>query len=149
MTNIMDDRRYGVHRPNRVMIFNLIVPICLILLPSIVFGQGPRVIEITATKDNKFKVPGQKGDPVINLKPGEVVKLRFTSFKGPEFEKDGTAHNFNIKEFQDQGWNLRLKEGKQEFTLVVPDKPGEYKVECSVKCGKGHEEMRATLVVKP
>ena len=138
-----------MHRPSRVMIFNVVVPIFLTLLPSIVFGQGPRAIEITATKDNKFRVAGQKGDPVITVKPGEVVKLRFTSFKGPEWEKDGTIHDFTIKEFKSQGWSLRLKEGKQEFTLVAPDKPGEYKVECTVKCGKGHDDMRATLVIKP
>lgn len=144
-----------MHRPNRGTILNLIGVITLVLLPAIVFGQAPRVIDITMTKDNKFRCPGQKGDPVINLKAGEVVKLRFTSFKGPEFEKDGTAHDFTIKEFKDQGWSVRVKGGDKEpvvkeFTLVVPSKPGEYMAGCyNVKCGKGHEQMLAKIVVTP
>ena len=146
-----------MQRMHRVLIFNLIVPIFLILLPSIVFGQAPRVIEITATHDNHFRMAGQKGDPVIELKAGEVVKLRFSSMKGPEFEKDGTAHDFSIKEFKDQGWSVRFKgadAGKPpivtEFTLVVPNKPGEYKAGCfNVKCGKGHDDMVAKVIIKP
>jgi len=132
-----------------VPIFALIVPMFVLLLPSLVVGDGPRVVEISATKDDTFRVTGQKGDPVITVKPGEVVKLHFTSVKGPEYEKDGTIHDFCVKELKDQGWDFRLKEGKQEFTAVAPDKPGEYNVECTVKCGKMHENMKATLVVKP
>lgn len=138
-----------MYRMKTSTICKLTVPMFFLWLSSFAFAQGPRVLEITATKDNKFRMAGQKGDPVITAKPGEVLKLHFTSFKGPEFEKDGTAHNFHIKEFKDQGWDLRLKEGKQEFTLVVPDKPGEYTVDCTVKCGKGHEEMKAKLIIKP
>lgn len=138
-----------MQRVSRNMAFQLIVPALLLLLPSIVAAQGPKTYDITATKDDKFILAGAKGDPVINAKPGEVIKLRFTSFKGPEYEKDGTIHNFAIKELKDKGWDLRLKEGKQEFTVVAPDKPGEYKVECTVKCGPKHEDMKATLIVKP
>src|SRR3990172_8902934 len=124
-----------MHRLNRVMVFNFVVPVLLTLLPSIVLAQAPRVIEITATKDNKFRCPGQKGNPVIELKAGEVVKLRFSSLRGPEYEKDGTAHDFTIKEFKDQGWSVRMKGGDKqpevkEVTLVVPNKPGEYMAGC-------------------
>jgi hypothetical protein len=125
----------------------LIVPLFVMFLASFVFGQGPRTIEITATKDNKFKVEGQK-EPIITAKPGEVLKLHITSFKGPEFEKDGTAHSITIKELKDQGWNIRLKEGVKDFTVVAPDKPGEYESICDVKCGKGHDDMKVKLVVK-
>lgn len=139
-----------MHKPNRMMIFNLIVTIFLILLPSIVFGQTPRVIQITGTADNKFRTPGQKGDPVIKLKAGEVIILRLTCFRGPEWEKDGTTHDLTIKEFKDQGWSVRCKTGTKDFTLVVPDKPGTYKAGCfNVKCGKGHEEMLATFIIEP
>jgi len=143
-----------MHRLNRVTIFSFVVPVLLALLPSVVLAQAPRVIEITATKDNHYRCPGQKGDPTIELKAGEVVKLRFSAFKGPEFEKDGTAHDFTIKEFKDQGWSVRMKGGDKEpivteYTLVVPDKPGTYKAGCfNVKCGKGHEEMLATVIIK-
>ena len=144
-----------MERTNAMKVFKWVVPIFVValslfvtLISSVVFAQGPRMLQITATKDETFRVAGQKGDPILNLKPGEVVKLQFTTANGPEFEKDGTGHTFTIKEFKDQGWDLRLKEGKQEFTLVVPDKPGEYSVECTVKCGKGHDGMKMKVNVK-
>ncbi len=124
------------------------VTVSFIALAVLRAADAPRLIEITATKDAKFKITGQK-DAVITAKPGEVLRLKITSQKGPEYEKDGTVHSFTIKEFKDQGWDLRLKEGTQEFTLVVPDKAGEYLIECNVKCGPGHEKMQAKLVIKP
>ena len=136
-----------MQRINRVLIFNLIAPIFLVLVPSMVFGQVPRVIEITAGKDNKFKVAGEK-TPVLNLKVGEVVKLHVISQKGPEFEKDGTAHSITIKELKDKGWNMRFKEGTFDFTAVAPDKAGTYEAICDVKCGKGHDDMKMKVIVK-
>jgi heme/copper-type cytochrome/quinol oxidase subunit 2 len=119
------------------------------MLPLLIMAaDSPRLIEITATKDAKFKVAGQK-DPIITVKPGQVVRLRIISQKGPEWAKDGAVHTFTIKELKDQGWDLRLKEGTQEFTLVAPDKPGEYEIVCLVQCGPKHEDMKAKLIVKP
>jgi heme/copper-type cytochrome/quinol oxidase subunit 2 len=134
----------------KVITRNLAVASFLFLLPSLFAADaGPRLIEITATKDARFVIKGQK-DPVITVKPGEVVHLKITAQKGPEFEKDGTVHSFTIKEFKDQGWDLRLKEGLNEATLVAPDKPGEYVIECTVKCDpKHHDDMKAKLIVKP
>lgn len=137
-----------MQRLNQMPILNLAIPILLVVAAVVVFADGPRQINITATKDNKFKVEGEK-EPVIVAKPGEVLKLHITTFKGPEYEKDGTAHSITIKEFKDQGWDLRLKEGVKDYTVVVPDKPGEYVSECVVKCGKGHDDMKLKLVVKP
>jgi hypothetical protein len=107
-----------------------------------------RVIEIVADKDNTFKVPGQK-KPVIIAKPGEILTLKITSLAGPEKAKDGAVHSFVIKKLRDQGWDLRLDEGTKAFTLRAPQSAGKYVVECTVKCGKGHEEMQMTLIVKP
>ncbi len=42
---------------------------------------GPRMIDITADQDNRFKVPKQK-EPVITMKVNEVAVLRITSHKG-------------------------------------------------------------------
>ena len=133
---------------NQRTIRNFCALAVLILLKSILVADAPRLIEITATKDGKFKVTGQK-DPVITVKPNEVLRLKITSQKGPEFEKDGTIHTFTIKELKDQGWDLRLFEGTKEYTLVAPEKPGEYLIECTIKCGPNHEKMQAKLVVKP
>ena len=66
----------------------------------------------------------------------EVVHLRITANKSTEWDKDGTIHTFTINALKDQGWDLRLKEGTQDFTLVAPAEPGSYVVECTVKCGQ-------------
>ena len=99
-------------------------------------ADTPRIVRVTATKNDRFQVMGQK-EPVITLKAGEVIQLRVTAEKGEEWAKDGTVHSLTIRTLKDQGWDLRLKEGPQEFTLVAPEKPGEYLVECLVMCGKG------------
>lgn len=115
-------------------------------LASGVAGGGPRVINVIADKDNRFKVPGQT-NPVITVKKNEVIKLHITAHKATEWDKDGTVHSFTIKELKDQGWDLRLKEGVQEFTLAAPADPGEYQIECTVKCGDGHDDMKMKLIV--
>ncbi len=121
----------------------------VLVLTSLTAFAGPRVIQVTADDDNRFKVPGQKGKPVITVKQNEVVTLRITSHKGTDWEKDGTVHSFTINALKDQGWDLRLKEGTQDFTVVAPAQPGEYVVECMVRCGKGHDDMKMKLVVTP
>ena len=122
---------------------------CIVLVAVVpVLAGAPRTIQITASSDNTFKVVGQK-KPVITVKPGEVLRLQITAHKGTEGEKDGTVHSFTINALKDQGWDLRLKEGTQEFTVVAPTTPGEYVVECTVKCGEGHDDMKMKLVVAP
>lgn len=139
-----------MQRVNRIrsIAFFIISLSWLFLLPYGRAADRARVLEIIADTDAKFKVPGQK-EPVITLKANEVVVLRITSRKGPEWERDGAVHSFTIKELKDLGWDLRLKEGTQEFTLVAPDQPGEYLAECLVRCGPKHEEMRMKVVVTP
>lgn len=105
-----------------------------------------RVIEVIADKDNTFKVPGQK-KPVITVKPGEQIILRITSHFGGEQARDGSQHSFVVKKLRDQGWDIRLKEGTQDFTLVAPQERGDYLIECTVKCGRGHDDMNMKLVV--
>ena len=110
-------------------------------------AAGPRIIDITADSDNRFKVAHQK-EPVITMKVNEVAVLRITARKGGEWdEKDGTVHTFTINALKDKGWNFRLKEGANKFPVVAPSEPGEYQVECTVKCGKGHDDMKMKLVV--
>jgi heme/copper-type cytochrome/quinol oxidase subunit 2 len=129
----------------------------LVALSALVVGRmvavagdaGPRIIDLTADQDNRFKVPKQK-EPVITMKANEVAVLRITSRKGGEWdEKDGAIHTFTINALKDKGWNFRLKEGTQKFPVVAPAEPGTYVVECTVKCGKGHDDMKMKLVVTP
>lgn len=129
------------------------LPILLVLgllagMPVASAQTNRRVVEVIADHDNKFKVPGEKR-PVITLKSGEKIRLRITSYKGPERNKDGTVHSFTIVELKDEGWDLLLREGTQEFDLTAPSEPGDYKVECTVKCGPGHDQMRMKVIVTP
>ena len=125
-----------------LLLFAMIVPSLYTL------AQEPRVIQLTADKDNKFKVPGQK-QPVITVKAKEVIKFRVTAHKGTETDPKypGCAHSFTIKELKSQGWDVCLKEGMNEFVLVAPSKPGDYSIECMSKCGAGHDDMNMKMIV--
>jgi heme/copper-type cytochrome/quinol oxidase subunit 2 len=109
--------------------------------------SGGRVIQVIADRDNTFKVPGEK-KPVITVKPGEPIVLRITSHFGGEAARDGSVHSFVVKRLREQGWDIRLKEGTQDYALTAPQQPGEYLIECTVKCGRGHDDMNMKLVVK-
>ena len=112
------------------------------------FAQQPRAIQITADKDNRYKIAGQKL-PAITVKAKEVIKFQITGHKGTETDPKfpGCIHTFTIKELKDQGWDVCLKEGMNEFVLVAPSKPGDYKIECMSKCGKGHDDMGMKMTV--
>lgn len=131
---------------------NRILPVILIMflvwVTPAMSGGPPRLITVIADKDNLFKIQGQKM-PVITMKANEVVHLRIIANKSTEWDKDGTIHTFTINALKDQGWDLRLKEGTQDFTLAAPAQPGQYVVECTVKCGAGHDDMKMRLVVTP
>ena len=131
----------------RILLLVLFVAGLAIVRPAPAASGSARMITVVADKDNMFKIPGQKV-PRITLKANEVVHLRITANKGTEWAKDGAVHSFTINALKDQGWDLRLKEGTQDFTLVAPP-PGEYVVECTVKCGEGHDDMKMKLVVTP
>jgi heme/copper-type cytochrome/quinol oxidase subunit 2 len=130
----------------RTLLFILLA--CLISAVPALAGGPPRLVVVTADKDNMFKIQGQK-IPVITMKANEVIHLRLIANKSTEWDKDGTIHTFTINALKDQGWDLRLKEGTQDFTLVAPAEPGQYVVECTVKCGAGHDDMKMRLVVTP
>ena len=132
-----------------------VVPAILLLFLALVLtfskpatAADDRVWEVVATKDQTFVVKGEK-KPVITVKAAQPVHLRITAEKAAEMAKDGSVHSFTIKQLADQGWNIRLKEGTQEYTLAAPSKPGEYVIECAVKCGPGHADQRMKLVVQP
>ena len=135
---------------------NLSTSVMAALLASVVLsglgaalGQSaqPRVIEVIADKDNTFKVPGQS-KPVIVMKPGEKAIFRITSHFGGEKARDNAVHSFVVKQLRDQGWDVRLKEGTEDIPLVAPQQTGEYEVECTIKCGRGHDDMNMKLVVR-
>ena len=115
---------------------------------SLVGAEGtgaPRIVELIADKDNKWKLAdGQKG-PVL-LKSGETVTFRIKSLFGGEKARDGAVHSFVVRKLREKGWSVRLKEGVQEITLTAPP-PGNYLIECTVECGPGHDDMNIKMVV--
>src|SRR3974390_2734810 len=78
-------------------------------------AQQPRVIQLIADKDNKFKLPGQK-QPVVTAKANEGIKFNVTAHKGTELDekRPGCVHTFSVKQLKDQGWDVCLKEGMNE-----------------------------------
>jgi hypothetical protein len=118
-----------------------------ILTAQALRAAEPRTIEIVATSDNTFHIPGQKS-PVIRAHPGESLALKVTAQKGGEWAKDGAVHSLVIRSLRDQGWDYRLHEGTQVLQAKAPDAPGEYVIECTVKCGRGHDDMRMKLIVE-
>ena len=105
-----------------------------------------RIVELTATRDNVFKLAGGAKGPLA-LKAGETVKFRIMAYFGGEKARDGSVHSFVVRNLRDSGWDVRLKEGLNEFTLVAPS-AGEYLVECTVKCGPGHDSMNMKMQVR-
>jgi heme/copper-type cytochrome/quinol oxidase subunit 2 len=110
--------------------------------------ENERKVAIIADSDNHFKLPDQKGR-VLRLKADEPLLLVVTANPGSEMAKDGAVHGLVIRSQRAAGWDLRLKEGRQEFHLRAPAKPGSYKIECNVICGLGHANMNLKVVVEP
>lgn len=123
----------------------------LLLLPPHAGAQA-RVIEITADRDSRYKMAGQR-TPEITVKAGEQVLLRITAFRGKSWNRDGSIHGFTLLRAKDRtkvdGWDLMLKPGKQEYTVTAPNEPGEYEVVCTVICSEDHEGMHMKFTVLP
>jgi hypothetical protein len=120
---------------------------------SVLHGQSqPRVIELLADHDSRYKIAGQK-QPVITVRAGEDITLRITANKAKNHNRDGSIHGFTLLRAKDrkpvEGWDLQLKPGIQEFTLAVPGEAGEYVVICTVICGPDHEQMNMKFLVEP
>ncbi|HUC54875.1 MAG TPA: hypothetical protein VMR90_12560 [Candidatus Cybelea sp.] len=114
--------------------------------------QAPRVIEILADHDSRYKMEGQK-QPSITAKAGEEITLRITAKKAKNLNRDGSIHGFSLLRAKDRKpvleWDFLLKPGVQEFTVAAPSEPGEYVVVCTVICSQDHEGMSMKFIVLP
>jgi heme/copper-type cytochrome/quinol oxidase subunit 2 len=114
--------------------------------------QAPRLIEVLADHDSRYKMQGQS-KPSITVMAGEKIRLRITAIRAKEHNRDGSIHGFSLLRPKDHkpvpGWELLLKPGTQEFALTAPEEPGEYQVVCTVICSEGHEQMNMKFVVEP
>jgi heme/copper-type cytochrome/quinol oxidase subunit 2 len=110
------------------------------------------IIELTADKDSRYKIAGQRV-PEITVKAGEQVVLRVTANRAKSWNRDGSIHGFSLLRAKDrshvEGWDLLFKPGKQEFQLTAPAEPGEYEVVCTVICSEEHEGMHMKFKVLP
>lgn len=115
-------------------------------------AQAQRVIEVTADKDSRYKMPGQH-TPEIIVKAGEQILLRVTANRAKSWNRDGSIHGFTLLRAKDrsrvEGWDLLFKPGKQEFQLKAPSEPGAYEVVCTVICSEDHEGMHMKFTVLP
>ncbi len=128
------------------------IAISFSLEPAVFSQMPPRVIEILADHDSRYKIQGQK-QPTITAKPSEELTLRVKAIKAKNHNRDGSVHGFALLRASDRklvpGWDLLLKPGTQEFHLTAPSEPGEYIVICTVICSQGHEEMTMKFIVEP
>ncbi len=110
------------------------------------------IIEITADRDSRYKIDGQR-TPEITVKAGEEILLRITANRGKSWNRDGSIHGFTLLRAKDRtkvdGWELLLKPGKQEFRLTAPNEPGAYEAVCTVICSEDHEGMHMKFTVLP
>ena len=124
----------------------------LMALCSLQAQVQAHVIEVTADRDSRYKISGQR-TPEITVKAGEQILLRVTANRGKWWNRDGSIHGFTLLRAKDrthvEGWDLLLKPGKQEFALTAPSEPGEYEVVCTVICSEDHEGMHMKFKVLP
>ena len=127
------------------------VAAALMLMAADAFAQ-PRVIELTADHDSRYRITGQR-TPEITVKAGEQVLLRVTARKAKSWNRDGSIHGFTLLRAKDrskvEGWDLLFKPGTQEFLLTAPSEPGEYEAVCTVICSEEHEGMHLKFTVVP
>jgi heme/copper-type cytochrome/quinol oxidase subunit 2 len=128
----------------------LIAGIFLAILPFAV--AEPRLIELTADHDSRYRIAGQK-IPEITMKAGEQLRLRVTARRAKSWNRDGSIHGFTLLRAKDrskvEGWDLLFKAGTQEFVLTAPPEPGEYEAVCTVICSEDHEGMHLKVTVLP
>jgi heme/copper-type cytochrome/quinol oxidase subunit 2 len=112
----------------------------------------PRLIELTADRDSRYRIVGQRA-PEITVKAGEQVLLRVTARRAKSWNRDGSIHGFTLLRTKDrskvEGWDLLFKPGTQEFLLSAPIEPGEYEAVCTVICSEDHEGMHLKFTVLP
>src|SRR6201988_3071432 len=134
----------------RQIVFVVATVLFLALLPCA--AAQPRVIELTADHDSRYKIAGQR-TPEITVRSGEQVLLRVTARKGKSWNRDGSIHGFTLVRAKDrskvEGWDLLFKPGTQEFVLTAPTEPGVYEVVCTVICSEEHEGMHMKFIVLP
>jgi heme/copper-type cytochrome/quinol oxidase subunit 2 len=136
----------------RVNGVRIAVAVAGLMIASVNGVAQPRVIELTADHDSRYRIAGQK-TPEITVKAGEQILLRVTARKAKSWNRDGSIHGFTLLRARErtrvEGWDLLFKPGTQEFALTAPTEPGEYEAVCTVICSEDHEGMHLKFTVVP
>ena len=94
---------------------------------------APEVKEFTMVAE-RFKFTPDR----IEVQQGDQVRITIRSAD--------SSHGFEIKKLKVD--EFIPKGGKPVTVQFVAAVPGEFPIDCSEYCGRGHEGMRAVLVVK-
>jgi hypothetical protein len=133
----------------------LVVPIIFVLAAWLScraqadLSVQPRVIELTAGKDSRYR-QGGKGSPTIEVTASESLILRITAVRAKQIAREGSVHGLALLD-QDEnavpGWRFYLHPGVQDLAVTAPTQPGRYRAVCTVICSDAHEGMGFTLLV--
>ncbi len=118
-----------------------------IVLPSLTTTRVSRNLTINV---NAFQFGFLVNGSDTRNKPIEVfVGDNVTFIIAATFEKEtGFAqHGFFIPGLMDQ--SVAVNQGKQVTVTIKPDKPGEFRIFCTIFCGSGHGNMIGLLSVQP
>ena len=133
--------------------FQSVIVACLVgaalLAGAQVPGSAPRVIELTADKDSRYRQDG-KVAPTIEVSPGEHLTFRITATRAKQVARDGSVHGLALLDKDENavpGWRFYLHPGVQDLAVTAPLRPGRYMAVCIVICSDMHEGMGFTVVV--
>ncbi len=75
--------------------------------------------------------------PVIRVKQGSLVEL--------EISTRDVQHGFDIPAL---GIKEPIQKGRPARVRFQADRKGEYRIQCGIVCGPGHDEMTGRLIVE-
>jgi hypothetical protein len=132
-------------------LFHVVLMACTVLACQVQSSSvtQPRVIELTADKDSRYR-QGDKVAPTIEVLAGEPLVLRITAVRARQVARDGSVHGLALLDKNSDvvpGWRFFLHPGVQELAVTAPAQPGRYTAVCTVICSDAHEGMGFTLMV--
>ena len=74
---------------------------------------------------------------VVRVKKGELVALDIT-----------TADRQHGIESKELGIDESIQPGHTTTVTFTPEKTGEFKIECDIICGPGHDDMQGKIIVE-
>jgi hypothetical protein len=129
--------------------FVVVAWILMPCFPCCAQAVQPRVIELAADSDSRYREAG-KAAPTVEVFAGEQLVLRIRATRAKEVARDGSIHGLALLDKNLEavrGWRFFLRPGLQEIPVIAPTQPGRYRAVCTVICSDMHDGMVFTLVV--